>query len=215
LRKQLLIIHHLARVVVSIFREHTVRRYLNPPSLPHCLTVNGGAVCFDAYHPLAVEGTPGTLALLASNGEITAAHNARRLESVASAFNLLGVEGVELKPAKAAISLAELHRNDGGTSALNEPLDEGSLVGSDEGAHGKKKKRGSRLVASTIVWIQPSSVACSHSVIMSWSRSASPSMPRAPSSMLICTASSAHLACSRSSSSISCPSWQTVIMMVL
>jgi hypothetical protein len=137
--------------VVSIFREHTVRRYLNPPSLPHCSTVNGGAVCFDAYHPLAVEGAPGTLALLASNGEITAAHDARRFESVASAFDLLGVAGVELQGADGAVNLAELYRYDAAASALNEPLDEGSLVGSDEGAHGRKKKRGSRLVEGTIV----------------------------------------------------------------
>ena len=151
MRKQLLVIHHLARVVVSIFREHTVRSVTNPPSLPHGLTVKGYAVCFDAYHALAVKGTPGTLTILASNGEITAAHNARRFESVASAFDLLGVTGVELQLAKAPVSLAELYGNDAAASVLNEPLDEGSLVGSDEGAHGKKKKRGSRLVEGTIV----------------------------------------------------------------
>jgi hypothetical protein len=127
--------------VVSIFREHTVRRYLNPPSLPHCLTVNGGAVCFDAYHALAVEGTPGTLTFLASNGEITAAHNARRFESVASAFDLLGVAGVELQGADGPVELSELYRYDAAASALNEIFDKGSLVGSDEGAHGKKKKK--------------------------------------------------------------------------
>ena len=137
--------------MVSIFREHTVRRYLNPPSLPHCLTVNGGAVCFDAYHALAVEGTPGTLTFLASNGEITAAHNARRFESVASAFDLLGVAGVELQGADGPVELSELYRYDAAASALNEIFDKGSLVGSDEGAHGKKKKRGSRLVEGTIV----------------------------------------------------------------
>jgi len=145
------LVHHLARVVVSVFREHTVRSVTNPPSLPHCSTVNGGAVCFDAYHPLAVEGTPGTLALLASNGEITAAHDARRLESVASAFDLLGVAGVELQGADGPVELSELYRDDAAASVLNEPLDEGSLVGSDEGAHGRKKKRGSRLVEGTIV----------------------------------------------------------------
>jgi hypothetical protein len=102
--------------VVSIFREHTVRRYLNPPSLPHCLTVNSDAVCFDAYYALAVEGSPGALPILASNGEVTAANDAGRLESVASAFNLLGVTGVELKLAKAAVSLAELYGNNGRAS---------------------------------------------------------------------------------------------------
>ena len=114
----------------------------NPPSLPHCLTVNSGAVSFDAYDPLAVEGTPCTLTILASNGEVTAAHNVRRLESVASAFDFLGVAGVELQGADSAVSLAELHRNDGGASILNETLDEGSLVGSDKrAAHGKKKRK--------------------------------------------------------------------------
>ena len=126
--------------MVSIFREHTVRRCLNPPSLPHCSTVNGGAVCLDAYHPLAVEGTPGTLALLASNGEITAAHDARRFESVASAFNLLGVAGVELQGADGPVELSELYRDNAAASVLNEPLDEGSLVGSDEGAHGRRRR---------------------------------------------------------------------------
>jgi hypothetical protein len=137
--------------VVSVFREHTVRSVTNPPSLPHCLTVNSGAVSFDAYHALAVEGSPGTLTFLTSNGEITAAHDARRLESVASAFDLLGVAGVELQGADGAVNLAELYRDDAAASVLNEPLDEGSLVGSDEGAHGRKKKRGSRLVEGTIV----------------------------------------------------------------
>ena len=152
MRKQLLIIHHLARVVVSIFREHTVRRYLNPPSLPHCLTVNGGAVCFDAYHALAVEGTPGTLTLLASNGEITAADNARRLESVASAFHLPGVPRIELQGTNGTVQLLELYRDDAAASVLDKALNKSSLVVSDEGAHGKKKKkRGSRLVARTIV----------------------------------------------------------------
>jgi hypothetical protein len=113
--------------VVSIFREHTVRRYLNPPSLPHCLTVNSGAVSFDAYHPLAVEGTPGALPILTSNGEITAAHNAGRFESVASAFDLLGVTRVELQLAKAAVSFAELYGNDGRTSIKDEALDQFSL----------------------------------------------------------------------------------------
>ena len=134
--------------MVSIFREHTVRRYLNPPSLPHCLTVNSDAVCFDAYYALAVEGSPGTLPFLASNGEVTAAHDARRLESVASAFDLLSVTRVELQLAKAAVSFAELYGNDGRTSIKDEALDQFSL-GNDHG--GKKKKRGSRLVEGTIV----------------------------------------------------------------
>ena len=127
--------------MVSIFREHTVRRVTNPPSLPHCLTVNSSALGLDAHDPLAVEGAPGALAILASNGEVTAAHNVRRFESVASALHLLGIPRVELQGADGAVSLAELHRNDGGASILNETLDEGSLVGSDKrAAHGNKKR---------------------------------------------------------------------------
>ena len=102
-------VHHLARVVVSIFREHTVRRYLNPPSLPHCLTVKGDAVSFDAYHTLAVEGAPSAFALGSCNGEITATNDAGCFESVASAFDFLGVAGVELQGADGAISFAKLH----------------------------------------------------------------------------------------------------------
>ena len=126
--------------MVSIFREHTVRRVTNPPSLPHCLTVNSGAVSFDAYHALAVEGSPGTLTFLASNGEVTAADNAGRLESVASAFHLPGVPRIELQGTNGPVELLELHRDDAAASILNEALDKSSLVGSDEGAHGKKKR---------------------------------------------------------------------------
>ena len=141
MRKQLLVIHRLARVVVSIFREHTVRRYLNPPSLPHCLTVNGGAVSFDAYHALAVEGSPGTLPFLASNGEVTAADNAGRLESVASAFDFLGVTRVKLKLAKAAVSLAELYGNNGRASVKDKSLDDfGFGLRLKNGCHGEKKR---------------------------------------------------------------------------
>ena len=137
--------------MVSIFREHTVRRYLNPPSLPHCLTVNSGAVSFDAYDPLAVEGTPCTFALGACNGEITAADNARSIESVASAFHLPGVPRIELQGTNGPVQFLELYRDDAAASVLDKALDKGSLVGSDEGAHGEKKKRGSRLVEGTIV----------------------------------------------------------------
>ena len=113
----------------------------NPPSLPHCLTVNSGAVSFDAYDPLAVEGTPCTFALGACNGEITATNDGGVLDGSASTFHPLGVPGIELQGADGAVSLAELHRNDGGASVLNETLDEGSLVGSDKrAAHGKKKR---------------------------------------------------------------------------
>jgi hypothetical protein len=45
-----------------------------------------------------------------------------------------------------AIKLSELYRDNAAASIEDKALDEGSLVGSDEGAHGKKKRRGSRLV---------------------------------------------------------------------
>ena len=73
------------------------------------LTVQTDAVCFDAYHALTIEGTPGAFPFSASNGEVPAADDAGRLESVASAFDLLCVSRIELQLAKAAVSLAELN----------------------------------------------------------------------------------------------------------
>lgn len=133
--------------MVSIFREHTVRRVISPPSLPHCLTVNSGAVCFDAYHALTVEGAPGALTFLASNGEVPAANDAGRLESVASTLDLLGVPRVELQLAKAAISLTELYGDDTATSVKDKAFDEVGLGLMLENArHGWKERRGLRLV---------------------------------------------------------------------
>ena len=141
MRKQLLVIHHLARVVVSIFREHTVRRVTNPPSLPHCLTVNSGAVSFEAYDPLTVEGTPCTFALGACNGEITATNDGGVLGGSASAFHLPGVPRIELQGTNGPVELSEFHRNDAAASIEDEALDKGSLVGSDKrAAHGNKKR---------------------------------------------------------------------------
>ena len=92
------------------------------------------------------------MTFLASDGEVTAADNARRFESVASAFDFLGVTRVKLKLAKAAVSLAELYGNNGRASIKDEALDQFSLgLGLERARHGKKKKRGSRLVARTIV----------------------------------------------------------------
>jgi hypothetical protein len=115
------------------------------------------AFCPDAHHSLTVKGAPSAFPLSASNGEVPAADNTGRFESVASALYFSGVTRVELQLAKAAICLTELDRDDAAASDLNETLDEGSLVGSDESAgHGKKKRRrGSRLVEGTIVWNQP------------------------------------------------------------
>lgn len=102
--------------------------------------VNDGAVCFNAYHALAVKGAPGPLTFLASNGEIPATDDGGILAGSASAFYLLGIPRVELQGADGAIQLSELHRDDAAASVEDEALDKGSLVGSDEGAHGKKKR---------------------------------------------------------------------------
>ena len=127
--------------MVSVFREHTVRSVTNPPSLPHRLTVNSGAVSLDAYHPLAVEGAPGTFALGACNGEITATNDGGVLDGSASTFHPLGVPGIELQGTDGAIKLSEFHRNDAAASIEDEALDKGSLVESDKrAAHGNKKR---------------------------------------------------------------------------
>ena len=82
-----------------------------------------------------------------SNGEVPAANDAGRLESVASAFDLLSVTRVELQFAKAAIRLAELYGDDGRASVKDEALnDVGFGLRLENGCHGKKKRRGSRLV---------------------------------------------------------------------
>jgi hypothetical protein len=105
------------------------------------LTVKGDAVCFDAYHSLTVEGAPGAFPLSASNGEVPAANDAGRLESVASTFDLLGVTRVELQLAKAAVSFAELYGNDAATSIKDEALnDVGFGLRLENGCHGKKKR---------------------------------------------------------------------------
>jgi hypothetical protein len=110
------------------------------------LTINSGAVCFDAYHALAIEGAPGVLPLSASNGEVPATDDGGILAGSTSAFHLLGIPRVELQGTDGAIKLSELYRDDAAASIEDEALDERSFVGSDEGAHGKKKRRGSRLV---------------------------------------------------------------------
>ena len=103
--------------------------------------VESNAIGFDAYHALAIEGAPGALAFSACNGEITAADNAGRLESVASAFDFLGVARVKLKLAKAAVSLAELYGNNGRASVKDKALDDfGFGLRLKNGCHGEKKR---------------------------------------------------------------------------
>lgn len=102
--------------------------------------VNGNAVSLDAYHPLAVERAPCTLPFLASNGEIPATNDRGVLGGSASAFHLPGVPRIELQGTNGPVELLELYRDNAAASILNEALDKSSLVGSDEGAHGKKKR---------------------------------------------------------------------------
>ena len=81
------------------------------------------------------------MAFLASNGEVPAANDAGRLESVASAFDFGGVTRVKLKLAKAAISLAEFYGDNGRASVKDEALnDVGFGLRLENGCHGKKKR---------------------------------------------------------------------------
>jgi hypothetical protein len=102
--------------------------------------VNDGAVSLDAYHTLTIKRAPGALAFFASNGEVTAANDGGILAGSASAFHLRGIPRVELQGTDGAIKLSELYRDNAAASIEDKALDEGSLVGSDEGAHGKKKR---------------------------------------------------------------------------
>ena len=91
----------------------------------------------DYHHALAIKRTPGTLAFLASNAEVPAAHDAGRLEGMASAFHLLTVARVELKLTEAAISLDELHGNDAPPSIFDELLDNSGLArNAERNGHG-------------------------------------------------------------------------------
>jgi hypothetical protein len=94
------------------------------PLCNNCSQSQRSAIGFDGHNALAVKGTPGALPFKTSNGEIPAAHNAGRFERIASALDFLRVTRVELKLAKAAVSLAELHRNDAATSLKDEALDD-------------------------------------------------------------------------------------------
>ena len=87
------------------------------------------------------------MAFFTSNGEVTTANDAGRLESVASALDFGGVTRVELQLAKAAISFAELYGNDGRSSIKDEALNNvGFGLRLENGCHGKNRRRGSRLV---------------------------------------------------------------------
>ena len=115
--------------------------------------IKGKTVGFDADHALAVERTPCPLAFFASNGEIPATHNAGRLKGVSSAFHLGRITRVELKLAKAPVSLAKLYGNNAAASIKDETLDETGLGLGLKSGHGFASSGGSRL--SVFQTIQP------------------------------------------------------------
>jgi len=120
------------------------------------LTVQTYAVCFDAYHALTVKGTPSAFPFSTSNGEVTATNDAGRLESVASAFYLLGVSRVELQLTKAAIRLAELNGDNGRASVKDKAFDEIGLgLRLKSARHGGKERRGLRLVKQQYLEVSP------------------------------------------------------------
>ena len=103
--------------------------------------VEGNAVGFDAHHTLAIKGAPSALSFLAGNGKVTATDDGRIGGGLASTFDLGGVTGIELQLTDGAISLAELHRNDGATSVEDELADDLGLgLREQNSCHGKKRK---------------------------------------------------------------------------
>ena len=87
----------------------------------------------------------------ASNGEITTADDCRISQFVASAFNFLGIKGIELNVALFSIGLNEINADDAATSIVNEAFDDSGFVhGSMKGAracgliiaHGGQKSNG-------------------------------------------------------------------------
>ena len=117
--------------------------------------VEGDAVGLDAHHALTVKGAPSTLAFLAGNGEVAAADDRRVLGGGAGALDLGGVAGIELQLADGAISLAELHRDDGGAGIKDELTDQLGLgLGEQSASHGERK-RGALAPLLTIVPMEP------------------------------------------------------------
>lgn len=89
---------------------------------------DGAAIGSDLCHALAVKGAPCTLPFVASNAEVTAADDGRELAGLASAFNLLGVAGVETELAEGTVLLNEADGDDAGASFVDELADEGGFV---------------------------------------------------------------------------------------
>lgn len=95
---------------------------------------HGAAIGRDLHHAIAIKGAPCALPFVASNAEVTAADDGRKLAGLASAFDLLGVARVEAELALRAISLHEGDGDDGGASFVDELADEGGFV------HGLKRR---------------------------------------------------------------------------
>lgn len=99
----------------------------------------GATIGRDLGYAVAIKGAPCALPFVASNAEVPAADDGRKLAGLASAFNLLGVARVEAELALRAISFHEGDGNDGGASFVDELADEGGFI------HGEKGGRASRL----------------------------------------------------------------------
>jgi len=104
-------------------------------SVAYGLERHGATIGRDLHHAVAIKGTPCALPFIASNAEIAAADDGRKLAGLASAFDFLGVARVEAKLTLRAISLDEGDGNDGRTSFVDELANEGGFVhGLKEGA---------------------------------------------------------------------------------
>jgi len=102
----------------------------------------------DAHHTLTVKGAPSALPILAGHCKVAAANNGSIGRGLASAFDFLAVARIELDLAEAAVSLDEFHADDAAASVAKEAAHDGGFgcVTEEEGGHGKKGMRGSRLV---------------------------------------------------------------------
>jgi len=89
---------------------------------------DGAAIGGDLRHAVAVKGTPCTLPFVTSNAEVAATDDGRELAGLTSAFDLLGVAGVEADLAEGTVLLNEADGDDAGASFVDELTDEGDFV---------------------------------------------------------------------------------------
>jgi len=94
----------------------------------HSSENDGAATGGDLRHALAVKGTPCTLPFVTSNAEVTTTDDGRELAGLTSAFDLLGVAGVEADLAEGTVLLNEADGDDAGASFVDELTDEGDFV---------------------------------------------------------------------------------------